>query len=154
MSSIGPSRFSKSFKAAATVSAYRVVTYDTATATPEAYVRVIQVPTETSHLLGISQDYADTTAAQFQAVPVISFGYAKVAAGTSVSAGALLTAVTTTGYVIEATDRTTTTWLTGTFSTQGAAMLKHVGVALQKASLSDAVIECFVNLDQRHLRIS
>lgn len=154
MASIGPSRFQKSFRVAATVSAYRVVSYDTATSGDEAFVRIIQIPTETSHILGVSQDYADTTATQFQACPIASFGYAKAAAGASVSAGALLTFVTATAYVIEATDKTTTTWATGTFSTQGAAMLKHVGVALQKASLSDATMEVFLNIDQRHLRIA
>lgn len=151
MASIGPSFSQKSFKVAATVSAYRVCSLDTATSA-EGYVRLIQIPTESSHILGISQDYADTTSGQFQAVPVVSFGYGKVAAGQSVSAGALLSFVTTTGYAIEGC--TSGTFLTATFSTQGSAMPKLIGVALQKASLSDAVIECFVNINNIRVRIA
>ena len=154
MASIGPSRFEKSLRVAATVSAYRVVSFDTATSGDENFVRVIQIPTETSHILGISQDYADTTGAQFQACPIVSFGYAKVAAGASVSAGALLTFVTTTAYAIEASALGNTgAPVTATFSTVGSIRVKEIGVALQKASLTDAVMEVYVNISNQRLRI-
>ena len=151
MASVGPSRFAKSFKVAATVSAYHVVSFDTAT-TSDGYVRVIHIPTETAHILGIAQDTADTTSAQFQAVPVASFGYAKVAAGASVSAGAILTFVTTTAYAIEA--GLGATFATGAFSTVGSVIPKTIGIALQKASLTDAVLECFVHLGNTRVRIA
>ena len=155
MASIGPSRFQKSFRVAATVSAFRVVSFDTATSGVENYVRLIQIPTETSHVLGVSQDYADTTASQFQACPVISFGYGKVAAGASVSSGALLTFVTTTGYVIEATALGNTgAPVTTTFSTTGSIRVKEIGVALQKGSLTDAAMECFISISNQRLRIA
>lgn len=152
MASVGPSRAVKTFKVAATVSAYRIVSFDTVTSSDYGFVRVIQIPTESSHILGISQDTADTTSAQFQAIPVLSYGYAKVAAGQSVSAGSLLTFVTTTGYAIEG--GTSGTYLTATFSTTPSlAIPKLIGVALQKASLSDAVIECMVNINNIRVRI-
>lgn len=154
MSSIGPNRFAKSFKVAATVSAYRVVSFDTATSGPEAFVRVIQIPTETSFILGVSQDYADTTGAQFQATPVLSFGYGKVAAGTSVSSGALLTFVTTTGYAIESGYASSFNTGSTAFNTTGSKVPLLVGVALQKASLSDAVLECFINISNVRIRVN
>lgn len=151
MPSVGPSRFGKSFRVAATVSAYRVVSFDTAT-TSDGYVRIIQIPTETSHILGIAQDYADTTSTQFQATPVASFGYGKITAGASVSAGAILTFATTTGYGIES--GLGGTFATGTFSTVGSVVPKTIGIALQKASLSDATIECFIQLDNIRVRVA
>lgn len=152
MSQAGPSRFSKSFKVAATVSAFRVVSFDTATSSDFGYIRLIQIPTETSHILGVSQDYADTTSAQFQAVPVNSFGYSKVAAGASVSAGAILTFVTTTAYAIES--GLGGTFATGAFSTVGSVIPKTIGIALQKASLTDAVLECFLQIRNERVRIA
>ena len=150
MASIGPSRFSKSLKVAATVSAYRVVTPDTALSS--GFIRCIQIPTETSIILGISQDYADTTSVQFQAVPVASFGYGKIAAGASVSAGAILSFSTATAYGIES--GYSGSHATLTFTTVGAKVPKTIGVALQNASLTDAVIECFVNLGNLSIRVA
>lgn len=148
MASIGPNRFQKSFRAAATLSAYRVVSPDTALS--DTFVRMIQYPTETSHLLGIAQASATTD----QACPVIAFGFGKAAAGASVSAGSLLTAVTGTGFVIETTALGNTGALvTTTFSTAGSIRLKEVGIALQTGSLTDASIEVFVNISNLRLRI-
>ncbi len=153
MASIGPNTFRKSFAVAATVQAYHIVSFDTVTAS-DGHVRVTHPWSETAHLLGISQDYADTTGAQFQAVPVISFGYAKVAAGASVSAGAILIAVTSTGYAIEGTALGNTGLpLTATFATTGSIRMKEIGIALEKASLTDAVMECYVNISNFRLRI-
>ena len=155
MASIGPSGFAKSLRVAATVGAYRVVSFDTATSGDENFVRIIQIPTETAHILGISQDSADTTGAQFQACPVLSFGYGKVAAGASVSAGALLTFVTTTGYAIEATAvGNTGAPVTTTYSTAGSIRQKEIGVALQKGSLTDATMEVFISISNQRLRIA
>lgn len=151
MASIGPSRFGKSFQVGATVSAYHVVGFDTVTAS-DGHVRVIQWFSETAHILGIAQDYADTTSAQFQAVPVASFGFAKVAAGASVSAGAILTVQTTTAYGIES--GLGGTFNTGAFSTVGSVIPKTIGVALEKASLTDAVIELFVQIRNERVRIA
>lgn len=154
MASIGPSRFGKSFAAAATVQAYHIVSFDTATAS-DGHVRVIHYWSETAHILGVAQDYADTTSGQFQAVPVASFGYAKVAAGASVSAGAILTPVTATGYAIEATALGNTgAPITTTFSTAGSIRVKEIGIALEKGSLTDAVMECYVNISNLKLRIA
>ena len=155
MAQAGPSRFAKSFRVAATVSAYRVVSFDTTLSGDFNYVRVIQVPTETAHILGIAQDLADTTAAQFNHVPVDSFGYSKVAAGASVSTGAILTVVTTTGFAIEATALGNTgAPVTTTFSTAGSIRVKEVGIALEKGSLTNAVMECYVNISNMRLRIA
>lgn len=151
MSSQGPQPSLKSFKVAATVSAFRVVSHDTATSA-EGYVRLIQIPTETAHILGISQDYADTSGAQFQACPVQSLGYGKVAAGASVSAGSILTFATTTAYGIES--GLGGTFATTAFSTVGAVVPKTIGIALQKASLSDAVIEIFVQINNLRVRVA
>lgn len=149
MASIGPNRFQKSFRAAATVSAYRAVSPDTALS--ETFIRLIQHPTETSHILGLAQASATTD----QACPVSSFGYAKGAAGASVSAGAFLTAVTVTGYLIEATALGNTgAPVTTTFSTAGSIRVKEVGLALQNGSLTDAAIEVFVNISNMRLRIA
>lgn len=155
MASIGPSRAQKSFRVAATVSAYRVVSFDTATSGDENFVRIIQIPTETSHILGVSQDSADTSGAQFQACPVASHGYAKVAAGASVSAGAILTFVTTTGYAIMATALGNTgDPVTTTFSTAGSVRVKEIGIALQKGSLTDATMEVLLAISNQRLRIA
>lgn len=123
----------KSLRAAASVSAYRVCSPDTALS--DAFVRAIQFPTLTSLILGISQDVASTDGA----LPIISVGYAKAAAGASVSAGAILIPVTTTGYVIEGT---------ATYDTGTTAVPRHVGMALQNASLTDAALEVFVTIHQ------
>jgi hypothetical protein len=153
MASVGPSTFCKSLRVAATVSAFRVVSPDTALS--DGFVRVIQTPTETSHILGLSQDSADTSSAQFGHIPVQSFGYGKAAAGASVSAGALLTPVTVTGYLIEATALGNTgAPVTTTYSTAGSIRVKEVGIALGKASLTDAVFECFINISNQRLRIA
>lgn len=155
MSSIGPNRFGKSFQAASTVSAYRIVSFDTATTAINAHVRCIQWPTETFHVLGVSQTYGDTSSAQFEGIEVLSFGYGKVAAGASVSAGALLTPVTTTAYAIEATALGNTgAPVTTTFSTAGSIRVREIGIALEKGSLTDAVLECFVSISNMRLRIS
>ena len=132
MASIGPGRFSKSFRAAATLSAYRVVSPDTALS--DQFVRPIQFPTLTSKILGIAQARATTD----PAFPVDAFGYTKAAAGASVSAGAVLTPVTTTGYVIEATDD---------YATTTTAVPRVIGMALQIGSLTDAAIEIFLAID-------
>ena len=155
MASIGPSRFEKSYRVAATVATYRVVAPDTAGSDIDNAIRVIQIPTETSHILGVSQDTGDTASAQFDAIPVVSFGYAKAAAGASVSSGALLIAVTTTGYVIEAAAvGNTGVLLTTTFSTTGSIRAKEVGIALQDASLTDAAIEIWCNISNSRFRIA
>lgn len=133
MASIGPNRFQKSLRAAATLSAYRVISPDTALS--EGFVRGLQFPTLTSKLLGIAQASATTD----QAFPVASFGYGKAAAGASVSAGAILIPVTATGYVIEGTDD---------YATTTTAVPRHVGLALQSGSLTDAAIEVFITIHQ------
>lgn len=148
MSQKGPGRFDKSFRVAATVSAYRVVAPDTTTS---AGLRIIQIPTETSFLLGVSQDYADTSSAQFQACPVSFFGYCKGAAGASVSAGALLTFVTTTGYVIEQANGTIASTAA---NTTGVLLPKTVGVALSVGTATDAVIEICLNVNNFRIRVA
>lgn len=151
MSSIGPNTQRKSFAVAATVQAYHVVGFDSVTAS-DSHVRVIHWFSETAHILGIAQDYADTSSAQFQAVPVISFGYAKVAAGASVSAGSILMPVTTTGYAIES--GLGGTFATTAFSTVGSVIPKTIGIALEKGSLTDAVMECFIHLGNTRVRVA
>ena len=154
MSSIGPLNL-KSFRVAATVGAYRVVSFDTAASGNENFIRCIQIPTETSHILGVSQDSADTSGSQFQAIPVASFGYGKVAAGASVSMGAILTPVTLTGYAIMATALGNTgAPVTTTFSTAGSIRVQEIGIALQSASLTDATMEVFLAISNMRLRIA
>lgn len=148
MSSWGPSvNLAKSFRAAATLSAFRVVGFDTVTAA-QGYVRLIQIPTETTHIFGISQDSATTD----QAFPVASIGYARGAAGASVSSGAILTFATTTGYLIEA--GLGGTFATTAFSTVGSVMPKQVGIALQTGSATDAVMEVFLEISNRRVRVA
>ena len=145
MAQAGPQGAQKSLRAAATLSAYRVVAPDTALSV--GFVRLIQIPTETSFILGIAQQ-SGTTA---QAVPVISYGYSKVAAGASVSAGALLTFVTATGYLIEQANATIGT---SAASTAGVLQPKLVGVALQNGANTDAVIEAFISISNFRLRVA
>lgn len=121
--------FHKSFRAAATLSAYRVVSPDTAGS--ESHVRLIQIPTQTSLILGISQASATTDLA----VDVVGLGYSKVAAGASVSAGAILTFVTSTGYVIEGTAQ---------YDTTTTAVPRQIGIALGTGIATDAILEAFV----------
>ena len=135
MASYGPSLAQKSFRAAATLSAYRVVTPDTALAA--AFVRLIQIPSTTFSILGVSQQSATTD----QATPVISFGYTKVTGEASISAGALLTFVTTTGRAIALAGQVTTT-----INTAGAALPKLLGIALQNGTATDAVVEIYLNV--------
>lgn len=150
MASFGPGRWNKSFRVAATVSAYRVVALDTSTSSGP---RIIQIPTETSYILGISQDYADTTSAQFAACPVSFFGDCKAAAGASVSAGALLTFVTATAYVIEVGNANFDTGATS-FATSGSKMPKLLGVALSVGTATDAVIEVALNISNFRIRVT
>lgn len=132
MASIGPSRFAKTLRAAATVSAYRVVSPDTALS--DQFIRPIQFPTLTSMILGVAQDSATTD----QALPVDAFGFSKAAAGASVSAGAILAPVTVTGYVIEGTAQ---------YDTTTTAVPRNIGIALQIGSLTDAAMEVFLAID-------
>lgn len=146
MASFGPSRNTKSHRAANTVSSYRVVSPDTATS--QGSVRVIQIPTETSYILGVSQDQANGTDA---ALPVAFFGYCKAAAGASVSAGALLTFATSTGYVIEQANGTIATL---SANTVGVLLPKLVGVALSTGAATDAVIEIVLNVNNFRIRVA
>ena len=117
------------------------------TALSVGFVRLIQIPTETSFILGIAQQSGTTD----QAVPVVSFGYSKVAAGASVSAGALLTFVTTTGYVIEQANATINN---SAATTAGSLQPKLIGVALQNGSATDAAIEAFISISNFRLRVA
>lgn len=146
MSQFGPNGPQKSFRAGASVSAYRVVAPDTATS--NGHVRVIQIPTTTSFILGISQQVAT---AVDMAIPVVYTGYTKAAAGASVSAGALLTFVTTTAYVIEQANGTIAT-LTAT--TVGTILPKFIGIALGTGVNTDAVIEICLSVNNFRITIA
>lgn len=154
MAQSGPNRWAKSYKVAATVSAYRVVSNDTVTSSDFGYIRVVQIPTETAQILGVSQDYADTTSGQFQPIAVASFGYSKVMAGASVSAGAILTFATATGYAIESAYSGLFDTNNGSLFTSGAKVPKTLGIALQKSTASDAAIECFLSINNIRIRVS
>lgn len=145
MASIG-NEIRKTFRAAGTVSAYRVLAIDTALSS--GFVRVSQFATETMHILGVGQDSATTD----QACLVVCGGFAKGAAGASVSAGAILTPVTATGFLIEA--GLGGTFATTAFSTVGSVIPKQIGIALQTGSITDAAMEIFVGISNVRVRIA
>ena len=140
MAQAGPGRDFKSYRAAATTNSYRVVAPDTALSA--GFVRLIQIPTDTSLMLGVSQASATTD----QAIPVQWHGFAYAAVGASVSAGSLLTFQTTTGYVIQASDTA--------IATASSGGQRSIGVALQNGSAQDAVIEIALNINNHLIRIT
>ena len=130
----------KSYRAAASVTAFRVVAPDTALS--NGFIRVTHIQTETSFILGLSKDAASTDGA----IAITAFGFAKGACGASVSAGSMLTFVTGTAYVVQAsaTSLNTTTTL----------IERQIGIALQNGANTDAVIEVFVNINNSMVRFA
>ena len=129
MAQLGPALYT-SHRCAATVSAYRIVGNDTAAS--GGILRCVQPPTITTFVFGVAQQSGTTD----QSVQIISFGNAKGESGQSLTAGALLTYVTATGYLIEAV----------AFDTTATARPRTVGLSLQTGAATGAVLEILVSL--------
>lgn len=118
-----------SFKANATISAYRILKLSAANT-------VALHDTSTALILGVSDD--DSSGGANSAIKVVIDGTAKIQCGASVSVGALCTAQTATGLLIESAN---------TFTTTAASLVpKTIGIALASGS-TNSTIEVLLNIN-------